>query len=122
MTETEKTNELTETVVAAIREKRGHKIVKMDLRALTNAVCDIFVLCNAESDRQSQAIADHVAEKVSNEHAQKAYHVQGMETGNWVILDYIDVVVHVFQPEYRTRYKLEDVWGDATIENLPEED
>jgi len=92
-------------------EKKAHDILVLDLRKLTSAA-DSFVICSADSETQVRAIADHLVEKLAEDGA-KAWHVEGLEGRRWVLLDYVDVVVHVFYSQTRDFYSLETLWGDA---------
>jgi ribosome-associated protein len=102
------------TILKAIKEKKGDKIVSLDLRKIDEAVADFFILCEAGSHTQIKAIADHIQETVEKECDEKAYHA---ELGNeWTLVDYVNVVVHVFQHEHRRFYDLESLWMDAQQE------
>lgn len=102
---------LAERAAALALEKKAHDILILDLRKLTSAT-DRFVLCTGDSETQVKAIADHVAGKLAEEGAE-AWHVEGQEGRRWVLLDYVDVVIHVFYSETRDFYSLETLWGDA---------
>lgn len=105
--------------VELIREKKGEDLVLLDLRTVS-AVSDFFLLVSAQSEVQVKAIADHLMKKLS-EDGNRPWHVEGMENRRWVLLDYVDVVVHVFHQETRSYYLLERLWGDAKHIELPEE-
>jgi len=96
------------------KEKKGYNIKILDLRKLSGGIADLFVICSADSDRQVKAIADDVDEKLL-ERGIKCYHREGFETLNWVLMDYFDVVLHVFKHEARAYYNLEKLWGDAPV-------
>lgn len=114
MTNTEITCEqLSEIIVAGIREKKGEKITKLDMRKIDGTVCDFFVLCQADNPRQVMAIADAVEDYVWENTHQWPFHKEGRENAEWVLLDYVDVVVHVFLDEKRDFFKLEKLWADA---------
>src|SRR5262245_14584015 len=102
-----------------VREKKGEDLVLLDLREL-DAVADYFLLVTALSETQVKAIADHVWERLEQE-GSRPWHVEGIEHRRWVLLDFVDVVVHVFHPETRQYYLLERLWGDAARVPLPEE-
>lgn len=102
-----------DTITAAMLEKKGEKVVSLDLRPVGTAISDYFVVCNANSSTQVCAIADNVEDKMIEVLGVKPARKQGKENGFWVILDYSDVVVHIFQTEYRDFYCLEDLWADA---------
>jgi ribosome-associated protein len=105
--------------VQLAREKKGEDLVLLDLREL-DAVSDYFLLVTALSETQVRAIAEHVRDKLVEE-GSRPWHVEGMEHRRWVLLDFVDVVVHVFHPETRQYYLLERLWGDAARVPLPEE-
>jgi ribosome-associated protein len=111
--------ELALRAVQLAREKKGEDLVLLDLREL-DAVSDYFLLVTALSETQVRAIAEHLREKLAAE-GSRAWHVEGMEHRRWVLLDFVDVVVHVFHPETRQYYLLERLWGDAARVPLPEE-
>lgn len=97
-------------------EKKASNVKIFDLRPLTN-VTDFFVVCSAESDVQVKAISNHVIESMTMK-SMKPWHVEGLEQRQWVLLDFVDVVVHIFLPEVREFYGLERLWGDAEIEEI----
>ena len=99
-----------------IFNKKGYEVKIMDLRNIT-AITDYFVICSADSGTQVKAIADEVDERLSEEGI-KCYHKEGYKALNWVLLDYFDVVVHIFKNEARRYYNLEKLWGDAPSEVL----
>lgn len=113
--------QLVDTVVKGIQEVKGKDIVHLDLRTVPNAVSEHFVICNGGSDRQVEAIFNSV-QKFTKEHLnEKPWHVEGKENADWILMDYVNVVVHVFTPDKRSFYALEDLWGDAkraTFENV----
>lgn len=111
--------ELALRVAQVAREKKGEDLVCLDLRAL-DAVTDYFVLVTGLSEPQVKAIADHVWETMAAEGV-RPWHVEGMEHRRWVLIDFVDVVVHVFHPETRSYYLLERLWGDAARVPLPED-
>jgi len=113
-------HELARTVARLILEKKGTDIYIMDLRELTS-ITDYFVICSAESDIQVKAIKEHITDELVHQ-AIKPWHVEGEQAMHWVLLDFVDVVVHIFQPETRDFYSLERLWGDAKIEEVKDED
>lgn len=106
-------NKLTETIVSAIEDKKGNRIAVLDLSGFDGAICDAFVICNADSTTQVEAIARGVEEKVLEELGEKVWRVEGTNTAVWVVMDYGDVMVHIFQTELRDFYRLEELWSDA---------
>lgn len=99
--------------IKGIEEKKGDKIICINLKKIPNHACDYFVICEGNSRTQVQAIAESVEEFVEKNTGARPWHVEGLENGEWVLLDYVDVVVHVFQPETRLFYNLESMWADA---------
>lgn len=104
---------LIDTIVGAIEDKKGKNIVSLDLSGFDGAVCSHFVVCNADSTTQVAAIADGIEEKVHEVLGENVWRVEGKQTGLWVAMDYVDVVVHIFQTELRDYYRLEELWADA---------
>ncbi len=102
---------LTELISEHIFSKKGYEVRILDLRKLTT-IADFFVICSADSDTQVKAIADEVTEKLKEEGI-KCWQKEGYNSLNWVLLDYVDVVVHIFKHESRLFYSLERLWGDA---------
>ena len=117
----ENTVVLTETIIRGIQEKKGHDIVSIDLREIHNAVCDFFVICHGDSDRQVSAIANAVEDETREQLGEKPWHREGLENSEWVLLDYVSVVVHIFHKDAREFYSLEKLWADAKIEAIPAE-
>lgn len=111
---------LARTAVDAILDKKGTEISVMDLRGISG-VADLFVVCTGGSDVQIRAIADAVQERIRIECGEKPWHVEGYDHLQWVLLDFVDLVVHVFNHEKRTFYDLERLWGDAPIEHVPDD-
>jgi ribosome-associated protein len=104
-------SKLFKTILKAIQEKKGKEIVSLDLKKIDEAVADFFILCEATSNTQMKAIADSVEELVKNECDERPYHVEhGTE---WTLVDYVNIVVHIFQHEQRKFYDLESLWEDA---------
>ena len=108
------------TIIQAIQEKKGENIVSLDLRKIPEAVADFFVVCEAGSSTQVKAIADHIEELTKSNCDELPYKHEGRQTLQWVLIDYVNVVVHVMLPENRRFYKLEDMWSDAPQEKHAE--
>lgn len=98
-------------------DKRAYDVKILDLRGLST-VCDYFVICSADADVQVKAITDHITEKLKEEHDVKPWHTEGYKSLRWVLLDFVDVVVHVFLRDVRSFYGLEELWGDAPVEEI----
>jgi ribosome-associated protein len=106
------------SVIKGIFEKKGQNVLKIDLRKLDTRIADYFVICHAPSSTQVSALCDSVEDTVRIETGEKPLHVEGLENSFWVLLDYGNVIVHIFLEEYRKFYSLESLWADATIEVL----
>jgi len=109
----EAAEKLVTEIVAGMKEKKAKEISVLDLRNLEQSVCDFFVICNAESTTQVNSIADSVEYFTKKELDEKPLHVEGKDNSIWVLLDYSNVVVHVFQNESREFYNIEEFWADA---------
>lgn len=107
---------LNELVVSLIQDKKGNNILSLDLRNIPEAITDYFVICHCESTTQTRAIVDHLEEEVRKQTLIKPLHVEGRSNGEWCLIDFGDVVVHVFLREKREFYQLEDLWSDAVVE------
>ena len=112
--------DLAACVIEGMKEKKGLNIVKMDLRETGSSLTDFFVLCHGTSDRQVDAIAESVVDQVRNTLNDKPSLVEGRSNAEWILLDYVDVIVHVFQQEVRDDFALEELWADAMIEHIGE--
>ncbi len=106
-------DKLVATVVEAIQDKKGKNIVSLDMTGFDGAICSHFVICNADSTTQVEAISNGVEEMMEEKLGEKLYRVEGRQVGVWVAMDYVDVVVHIFQTELRDFYRLEELWSDA---------
>ena len=100
-------------VVETMQELKAKEVVSLDLRDIHSAVTDYFVICHAQSKTQVSAIADRIIDNLRDNHHVKPYHYEGFENSEWILIDYIDVVVHVFLEPKREFYKLESLWADA---------
>ena len=105
-------------VIKGIFEKKGQNVLKIDLRKLENRITDYFVICHAPSGTQVSAICDSVDDTVRKDASEKPLHIEGLDNCFWVLLDYGNVIVHVFLEEYRKFYSLESLWADAAIEAI----
>lgn len=109
----EDAEQLCELVIKGMQEKKAHHIVKMDMRNLKSPSADFFIVCHADNDRQVEAIAGSVEEEVHKVAKEWPWHREGLENCEWVLLDYINVVVHIFLKDKRDFYGIEELWGDA---------
>lgn len=115
-------DKLADVVVRGMQEKKAADIVVLNLKELKNAVADYFIICSASSDTQIEAIARSVEEEVEKLTGQNPWQTEGRMNREWVLLDYVDVVVHVFLRDRRQFYALEELWGDAEITHIAEEE
>jgi ribosome-associated protein len=111
---------LSDLVIEGLLEKKGQRIVRMDLRNTDGAVTDFFVICTGTSDRHVDALADSVQEVIKKNSGENPISKEGVEQAEWILLDYVNVVVHIFQETKRQFYKLEALWGDADTEEITE--
>lgn len=114
-------SKILKTILKAISDKKGEHVVSLDLRKINEAVADFFIICEATSAPQVRAIADHVEEEVKAKCGDSPYHQEGRQNMQWVLLDYVDVVVHIMLPETRKFYKLEEMWSDAAAQEHNQE-
>ncbi|AHM60442.1 iojap family protein [Flammeovirgaceae bacterium 311] len=119
----EKTNseQLANLIVAGMQEKKASDIVVLNLTNVKNAVADYFIICTGNSDTQLDAISDSIEEVVYKESKQDPWHREGRLQKEWVLLDYVDVVAHVFKKDRRDFFALEELWGDAEIVHISTE-
>ena len=113
-----KSHTLVKAVIEAIKEHKGKEVVSLDLRGIEAAVCDYFVVCHGTSNTHISSLAENVRKDVSKKMKEKPWHVEGESNKEWVLLDYFDVVVHIFNKEKRDFYKLENLWADANIQHI----
>lgn len=111
---------LSKIIVQGMQEKKAKDIVVMDLRKVKNAVADFFVICSGNSDTQIESIADSVDEQVYKHLHENPWHTEGKSNKEWMLLDYVNVVAHIFKKDRRDFYSIENLWGDAQIEQIPE--
>lgn len=112
------TDQLITTVIAGIEDVKGKEITILDLRDIENTVCDYFIVCEGTSNTQVNAIVNSIQKKVSKELKDKPWHVEGNDNAEWVLIDYVNVVVHVFQKQVRAYYDIESLWGDAVTTQI----
>jgi ribosome-associated protein len=108
-----KNSKLIKTIINAIQEKKGENIISLDLRKVNEAVADFFIICEASNQPQVRAIADFVEHEMKEKCDEYPYRHEGMKNLQWVLIDYVNVVVHVMLSETRKFYKLEEMWSDA---------
>ena len=110
--------DLIDEIIFGIEDVKGIDINIMDLRNITNTVCKFFILCTGTSNTHVSAITNSVRKNVSKKLKEKPFSLEGLENQEWVLIDYIDVVVHIFQGDTREYYDIENLWGDAKITNV----
>lgn len=115
-------SELENTIIDAIQNRKGVRIVDMDFSELDTAPARTFIVCQGNSTSQVAAIADNIREEVRERLDIKPYNYDGYRNAQWIVIDYGDLMVHVFQPEVREFYNIEDLWSDARIELIPDLD
>ena len=112
------TDQLITSIIGGIEDVKGKEITILDLREIENTVCDYFIICEGSSNTQVNAIVGSVQKQVSKTLKDKPWHVEGTENAEWVLMDYVNVVVHVFQKHIREYYDIEELWGDAKITQI----
>jgi len=100
-------------ILLGIDQVKGVEVNLLDLRNIENTVCDYFIVCTGTSNTHVSAIVGSVQKTVSKVLHEKPYHTEGQDNGEWVLMDYVDIVVHVFQKQIREYYNIEELWGDA---------
>ncbi|MBD0779815.1 ribosome silencing factor [Maribacter polysiphoniae] len=112
------TDELIALILQGIEEVKGQNINLLDLREIENTVCDYFIICNGTSNTHVNAIVGSIQKTVSKAIKDKPWHVEGEDNAEWVLMDYVNVVVHVFQKQIREYYDIEGLWGDAKFTTI----
>lgn len=120
-TEPASSENLSKYIVKGIQEKKGTNIVILDLKGIGNAIADYFIICTGTSDTQIDAISDSVEKEVHEAADEKPWHREGFQNKEWILLDYVNVVVHVFKNDVRSFYGLEELWGDAVITQVEDQ-
>jgi len=113
LTRLTRNSKIFKTIIHAIQEKKGESIVSLDLRKIPEAVSDFFIICQASNNNQLRAIADNIEEEVKNNCQESPFKHEGRQAEQWILIDYVNVVVHVMLPEPRKFYQLEELWSDA---------
>lgn len=110
-----KNSKIFKAIIHAIQEKKGENIISLDLRKIPEAVADFFIICEASNNTQLKAIADFVEVDVKDKCGEAAYKHEGRQAQQWILIDYVNVVVHIMLPEPRKFYQLEEMWSDAPV-------
>ncbi len=116
------TNILLENIINAIQDVKGKEIISLDLRKIDSAICKYFVICTGTSNTHVNSIESNIKKTISRDLSEKPFHIEGNNIGEWVLMDYSDIIVHVFQEKTRAFYNIEDFWGDAKFKNYKEEE
>jgi len=111
---------LSNCIVEGMQENKAKDIVVLDLRGLESRVCDFFVICSGESSTQVDGITNAITRYTRKKIKEKPWHIEGQRNSEWVLLDYIDVVAHVFYKEARSFYEIEELWADAVRTDIPD--
>lgn len=106
------------TIIDGIEDVKGHHINILDLREIENTVCDYFIICEGTSNTQVNAIVNSIQKKVSKQTRDKPWHIEGSDNAEWILMDYVNVVVHIFQKHIREYYDIESLWGDAVTTEI----
>ena len=109
---------LVKAIIKVIKQHKGKEVVSLDLREIETAICDFFIICHGTSSTHLSSIVDNVRKDVSKLMKEKPWHTEGESNKEWILMDYFDVVVHVFNQEKRDFYKLENLWADAQIKYI----
>ena len=113
--------DLKELILEGIKQKKGKDIVILDFEKIESAVCQYFIVCHGSSNTQTDAIAGSIEKLVKENVGTRPWHKEGYENSQWILLDYGEAIVHIFQEEYRQHYKLEDLWADAEITRIEDD-
>tara|TARA_B110000196_G_C21052514_1_gene618108 strand:+ start:351 stop:722 length:372 start_codon:yes stop_codon:yes gene_type:complete len=117
----DKTNILLENIVNVIQDTKGKEIISLDLRKIESAICEYFIICTGTSSTHVNSIESEIKKKISQDLGEKPWHTEGNNIGEWALIDYYDIIVHVFQAKTRKFYNIEDFWGDAKFINYKED-
>lgn len=112
-------NELIQNIIEGIQEKKGKNIVRVDLSAIEYSAVEDFIICEGTSTQHASAVADSVREYVQEKIGVKPYNYDGYDNAQWIVIDYGTIYVHVFIPEFRELYRLEELWNDAETTEIP---
>lgn len=112
-------NNLLQSIIEGIQEKKGKNITKIQLKGIPGAICDYFVICEGNTPTQVSAVAESVEEMVKKNTSESPIRIQGQQRAEWIGIDYGNVIVHIFVPELRQYYNLDNLWEDALTEQVP---
>ena len=114
-----KSKQLVDAIIEGIQEKKGKNITILDLTGIEHTITDYFVVCDGDSNVHVDAVSDSVEDYIRENLREKPYHIEGRENAQWILIDYVDVVVHLFQRSARDFYNLESLWADAKRTDIP---
>lgn len=114
------TDQKSDLIIDAIREKKGKQLVSIDLSEVENSICDRFIICHGDSSTQVGAITESIEAKLKEIAGIRAHHIEGLRNSQWVLMDFFDILVHIFQAQYRSFYNLEELWADGHVIRLDE--
>ena len=112
------TDDLISVIIQGIEEVKGENIQLLDLRDIENTVCDYFIICSGNSNTQVKSISGSIQKTVSKQIKDKPWHIEGENNAEWILMDYVNVAVHIFQKQIRDFYDIESLWGDAKITEI----
>ena len=113
-----KSDVLVKAIIDSIKQHKGKEVVSLDLREIETAVCDFFIICHGTSNTHIASITENVRKDISKQMREKPWHTEGEANKEWILMDYFNVVVHIFNKEKRNFYKLENLWADANIKYI----
>lgn len=118
----DKTNILLKHIINVIQDAKGQEIISLDLRKIDSAICKYFIICTGTSSTHVNSIESKIKKIISKDLNEKPWHTEGNNVGEWVLMDYYDIIVHVFQEQTRKFYNIEDFWGDAKYKSYKEKE
>ena len=110
-----KNNELLQAIIKGVKSIKGNNIVSLNFKDIENSICDFFIICSGTSNTHVKAIQENVKKKVQKSVKQKPWHIEEDDAANWILMDYSDIILHIFQEETRIFYSLEELWGDTKM-------
>jgi ribosome-associated protein len=117
----DETNILLKQIINVIQDVKGKEIISLDLRKIESAICKYFIICTGTSSTHVNSIESNIKKQISQNLGEKPWHTEGNNIGEWVLMDYYDIIVHVFQEKTRKTFNIEDFWGDAKFTNYKDE-
>tara|TARA_B100001758_G_C17942271_1_gene368979 strand:- start:80 stop:451 length:372 start_codon:yes stop_codon:yes gene_type:complete len=109
----DRTNILLENIISVIKDAKGKEIISLNLKKIESAICNYFVICTGTSNTHTKSIENKIKKVISQDLGEKPLHIEGNNIGEWILMDYYDIIVHIFQEKTRSFYNLENFWGDA---------